>query len=108
MDILLAVISDILLAAGGLFVIAGTIGILRFPDFFTRMHAAGITDTAGIGLIVAGLALQASWGAPLVKLFLTLMFLLITSPTSSHALAKAAIHGGLSPTSANTETKPSK
>ena len=70
----------------------------RFPDFFSRMHAASVTDTLGGTLILFGLMLQ-SGGQMLVliKLVLIVLFILITSPTASHALAKAALHGGLRP-----------
>ncbi len=75
----------------------GGIGILRLPDVFTRMHAAGITDTMGAGLILAGLMAQAGLTLVTVKLVLIVLFLVVTSPTSTHALAKAALTGGLEP-----------
>ncbi|RMD63041.1 MAG: sodium:proton antiporter, partial [Alphaproteobacteria bacterium] len=77
--------------------IVGTIGLLRFPDVYARMHAAGITDTMGAGLIVTGLMLQGGFSQTTVKLALILIFLLFTSPTSTYALANAAYHGGLKP-----------
>ncbi|MDW8479337.1 MAG: monovalent cation/H(+) antiporter subunit G [Xanthomonadales bacterium] len=84
------------LAGAGLGLIGG-IGVLRFPDFFSRLHAAGVTDTLATGLFLAGLAcLMAEWQASL-KLALIFLFMLFTSPTASHALAKAALHGGLRP-----------
>lgn len=85
------------LLAGGFFGIVGGIGILRFPDVFTRFHAAGITDTLGAGLILLGLMLQAGWSLVTVKLLLILAFGLVTSPTATHALAKAALHGRVKP-----------
>jgi len=90
-------LRDILLIAGALFVLSGNIGVLRFPDFFTRVHAAGITDTAGIGLILLGLIVEAGLTLVSLKIVLMLIFLMFTNPTSSHALAKAAIHGGMKP-----------
>jgi len=87
-----------LLITGGFMCFSGGIGIHRFPDFFSRMHAAGVTDTLGSSLILIGLMLQTGWEITvLVKLILILLFMLLTSPTSSHALAKAALHGGLRP-----------
>ncbi len=79
--------------------ITGGIGVLRFPDFFTRMHAAGITDTFGSGFILIGLMALATGHHWLVMLKLIFIFLfgLLTNPTSSHALAKAALHSGLKP-----------
>lgn len=95
MDALLDVVSWILLLGGGFFAVSGAIGVLRFPDFFARIHAAGVTDTLGAGLILTGLMLQAPDAIALVKLVFILAFALLTSPTATHALAKAAIKGGL-------------
>ncbi len=69
--------------------------MLRLPDFFTRCHGAGITDTMGAGMVLCGLMVQA--GDPLVvgKLLLLLVFILLTSPVSGHALVKAAYAGGM-------------
>jgi len=93
----LDLVSWVCLLTGSFFAISGGIGILRFPDFFTRMHATGVTDTLGAGLILVGLMFQAGWSAALLKLFLILAFLLLTSPTATHAIAKAARHGKLQP-----------
>jgi multicomponent Na+:H+ antiporter subunit G len=77
---------------GGVFFIAvGSVGMLRMPDFYTRMHAAGIIDTLGAGLILLGLMLQAGWTLITVKLLLILAFLWFTSPTACHALIRAAL-----------------
>ncbi|GAA4343116.1 monovalent cation/H(+) antiporter subunit G [Kangiella taiwanensis] len=87
-----------LLVLGGFICVSGAIGMHRFPDFFSRMHAASVTDTLGGTLILLGLMLQIEGQyLVLVKLVLVLLFILITSPTGSHALAKAALHGGLRP-----------
>ena len=90
-------ISWILLVAGGLFVIVGGIGLLRLPDFYTRIHAAGITDTMGAWLILIGLMFSAGWTLITVKLMMLFFFLAATSPLASHALAKAAFLRGLEP-----------
>ncbi len=97
MDMVLDTLSWIFLLAGGAFAITAGIGMLRLPDFFTRMHAAGIGDTLGAGLIVLGLMLQAGLTLNLIKLVLILVFIVFTSPTSTHAVAKAALHAGLRP-----------
>lgn len=91
------VVSFILLTAGGVCVFVGGVGILRMPDFYTRMHAASITDTAGLGLVVFGLVLQAGWSLALVKLVTILVFLFVTSPTAAYALANAAMLSGHRP-----------
>jgi multicomponent Na+:H+ antiporter subunit G len=90
-------LSWLCLLGGGLFVVAGGLGVLRLPDFFARLHAAGVIDTLGAGLILLGLMLQAGWSLVGVKLFLVLNFMVLTGPTATHALAKAALHGGVCP-----------
>ena len=90
-------LSWTLLVTGGLLGIIGGIGIHRFPDFFTRLHAAGTTDTLCAGLILLGLGLQSGFTLATFKLLLVFIFLLFTSPTASHALANAALHGGQQP-----------
>lgn len=86
-----------LLILGGFLCVSGAIGLLRFPDFFTRMHAASVTDTLAAGMIMGGLMLQAPSWIVLAKLVMILVFVLLTAPTSGHALAKAALHSGLEP-----------
>ena len=97
MDILTDIASWALLVSGGAFCIIGGIGLLRLPDVYARMHAAGITDTLGAGLMIGGLMLQGGFSLVSVKLFLILVFLLYTSPTSTYALANAAYRRGLAP-----------
>ena len=69
------------------------------------MHAAGVTETMAVTLIVLGLMLVSGWGLPLFKLLLILLFVMITGPTASHALAKSALHGGLRPLGDNTNNE---
>jgi multicomponent Na+:H+ antiporter subunit G len=85
------------------FAVIGGIGIVRMPDLFTRMHAAGITDTAGAGFLILGMMFQAGWTIVAIKLVLILAFIFFTSPTSTHALAQAALSGGVEPQ--NTEDR---
>ena len=92
MDIV-GVVSAILLLVGSGFTLIGSIGIVRMPDVFTRLHAAGITDTLGAAGVLLGLALKAGFSLLLVKLLLMLVFLLLLNPTACHALARAALHG---------------
>jgi len=94
-ETVLALVSGLALALGCFFMLSGAVGLLRFPDFYTRMHAAGITDTLASFLIIGGLMLVAGWSLALFKLGLILLFIFFTSPTASHALAKAAQHGEL-------------
>lgn len=97
MSLLFDLLSWWLLLGGGALAVIGGVGVLRFPDFYTRLHAAGITDTLCSTLILAGLALQSGWNLVSAKLVLILLFLMLTSPSASHAVAKAARHAGLQP-----------
>lgn len=85
------------MAAGLFFVLAGTIGVLRLPDFYTRLHAAGMTDTLGAELILLALIFQTDNLQMVLKLLLVAFFLLVTSPTATHAVAHAAYKAGLKP-----------
>lgn len=80
-----------LLLSGGFFVVVGGIGALRMPDLYTRMHAASVTDSMAPLLIISGLILQAGLSLNSVKLVAILVFLLLTGPTASNALASAAL-----------------
>ena len=91
------ILSWFLLLSGGLLGVVGAIGIHRFPDFYSRQHAVGITDTLCAMLILLGLGLQAGMSLAVFKLALIFIFLFLTSPTASHALVNAAMHGGLTP-----------
>lgn len=99
----LDILTWVCLIAGGLLGVIGGIGMHRFPDFFTRIHAASITDTLCAALILLGLGFQAGLSLASFKLFLIFVFLFFTSPTASHSLANAAIHAGLQPESGRTQ-----
>ena len=90
-------LSWICLSLGGLLGLIGGIGLHRFPDFYTRLHAAGTTDTLCAALFLLGLGFQAGLTLASVKLFLIFAFIFLTSPTASHSLANAAMLGGLKP-----------
>lgn len=89
------VIAGLLLAVGALFVFTGGVGALRMPDFYTRMHAASLTDSLGTILILVGAAVHAGWSLAAVKLAMILAFMLFTSPTAAYALANAARIAGV-------------
>lgn len=91
------VLSWICLLLGCALCIIGGLGLLRLPDFYSRMHGGGITDTLGAGLVLLGLMFQAGLTMVTVKLAMILVVLLITSPTSTHAVGKAALISGLKP-----------
>jgi multicomponent Na+:H+ antiporter subunit G len=97
MAIALDILSWVLLTLGGISVLIGGIGALRMPDLYTRMHAASVTDSMGSILVLTGIMLQAGWSLATTKLIAILLFLLLTSPTSSNALASAALLAGTRP-----------
>ncbi len=97
MDRLVTVLSWALLLPGAFFLLTGSLGMVRLPDVFTRMHAAGMTDTMGAGMILAGMAVYNGADLVTVRLLLILAFLWFTSPIATHAVAKAALSGGLRP-----------
>ena len=96
-ELILNLISAGLLAAGSIFVLIGAFGLIRLPDFYTRLHAAGITDTLGAELILLGLMFRAGLSLVTVKLILISLFIFFTSPTATHAVANAARVMGLKP-----------
>jgi multicomponent Na+:H+ antiporter subunit G len=91
----IAVAGQVLMAAGALFVVSGGVGLLRFPDFYTRIHAVGVTDSAGAGLILVGLLLQPSSWPTVIRLLIILLFMTLTGPTATHVLAHAARRDGV-------------
>lgn len=97
MALVLDIISWACFIVGGLFLILGAIGMLRLPDVFARMHPTGLIDTMGTGLMLLGMVLQVEFGLVTVKLALIMVFIFFTSPTATHALARAALGAGLTP-----------
>lgn len=97
LELVIEVLSWVLIVSGSVFSIIGAVGTLRFPDFWSRLHAASITDSAGMILLVAGMCLQAGPTLITVKLLVIGLFLFITGPTSTHAVANAALVTGLRP-----------
>lgn len=108
MSILVDTASWFCLSAGGLFCIIGGIGLIRMPDFYTRMHAASVIETLGAGLILAGLMLQAGLTLVSVKLLMIGLLIFFVSPTATHALARAALIRGVRPMLAQPEQPSSK
>jgi len=95
--------SAVCLVCGGIFCVIGAVGLIRMPDFYTRMHAASVTDTLGAGLILIGLILQAGLTLITAKLLIVGLLLLFTSPAATHALARAALLRGVKPVLAASE-----
>ena len=96
------------LVGGGFFCVVGAIGMLRMPDFYTRMHAASVVETLGAGLVLLGLVLQAGFTLIAVKLLIVGLLIFFASPTATHALARAAMVRGLKPQLSDEARAPSK
>lgn len=96
--------ADVLSWIGGAFVVAGAllsilgaVGVLRFPDVYTRIHAASLTDTGGATLMLLGMGFLSPLGFVTLKLLLVWGFVMLTSPSAANALANAAFSAGLRP-----------
>lgn len=87
----------LLLSAGSVFLLLGSVGIVRFPDFYTRTHAMSKPDTMGLMLTLTGLALLNGWNLDSLKLFLVVISVLLANPAMTHALGRAALKNGLAP-----------
>jgi multicomponent Na+:H+ antiporter subunit G len=97
LHLVLDVLSWISILAGLFFMIVGTIGVVRMPDIYTRLHAAGMTDTMGAGFLILGMCFQTGLSLVTLRFLLVYGFLLFTSPIGTHALARAALSGRVEP-----------
>ena len=97
LHLVMDVFSWVSILGGLFFMIVGTVGVLRMPDVYTRLHAAGMTDTMGAGLLILGMCFQTGFTLLTLRLLLVYAFLLFTSPISTHALARAALSGKVEP-----------
>lgn len=91
------ILSWALILVGSFFTVAGAIGLVRMPDVFTRMHAASVIDTGGVGFLVLGLMLQAGLTLVTLKLLFVLALFFFAGPVVAHALARAALHEKIEP-----------
>jgi len=113
METLINILSWACLGGGSFFYIVGSIGLLRMPDVFTRMHATSVSDTFGAFLMLSGMILQAGISLVTLKLAIIIAIIFVTGPVATHALARAARHAGIEPLLAddmndNKEGAPSK
>lgn len=97
MPLVLNAISIASMVAGAAFFVAGTIGLLRFPDLYTRLHALTKADNVGLGLIVLGLAMQSASIAAALKLIVIWLLVLLGSSSAGHLIARAALRNGIRP-----------
>lgn len=86
-----------LILLGSFFTLAGALGLVRMPEIFTRMHAASVTDTLGVGFLILGMGLQAGFSLVTLKLVILLAVFLFTGPVVTHALAQACLHEDIKP-----------
>jgi|EndMetStandDraft_2_1072991.scaffolds.fasta_scaffold430918_2 multicomponent Na+:H+ antiporter subunit G len=89
--------SWVLILLGSFFTLVGAFGLVRMPEVFTRMHAASVTDTLGVGFLILGMCLQAGLGLVTLKLVFLLALFFFTGPVVTHALAQACLHEGIKP-----------
>jgi multicomponent Na+:H+ antiporter subunit G len=108
MNLWVDALSWVCLVVGGAFSVIGAIGLLRMPDFYTRMHAASVIDTLGADFILLGLVLQSGFTLVAAKLLMVGLLIFFASPTATHALARAAMARGLKPLLAAGEEPSSK
>jgi len=108
MAIIIDIISWVFLLIGSALGLSGAIGIFRFKEFYTRLHAASVTDTLCVFFIVTALILQSGMNLVSVKLIIVIALLWITGPVASHALVRAAYQTGLKPNLATPRKKPSE
>ncbi len=89
--------SILLISAGAFFLLIGSIGLIRLPDFYSRSHATGKADTLGVMLVLTGLIVYSGWNLNSAKMMIILAFVALTNPTATHALARAAFLFGVKP-----------
>ncbi|MDZ7803917.1 monovalent cation/H(+) antiporter subunit G [Thiohalophilus sp.] len=87
----------LLLISGGFFFLAGTVGLLRFPDVYTRLHALTKADNVGLGFVMAGLAIQSGSWLVAGKLFLIWLLVLLAGASVAHLIARRALQRGITP-----------
>ena len=97
MAIVIEILSWFCFLVGGFTCLSGAVGLLRLPDFFSRIHASSVTDTLAAPLLLTGVVLQIDLSLDTVKLLMVLAFLLATNPTATHAMVKGALNDGQVP-----------
>ena len=90
-------LSMIFIFTGCFFIVVSSIGMIRMPDFYTRLHSGGKTDTLGQTLVFVGLMIFEGINLVSLKMFMIVVFILLASPTATHAIAKAAFISSLKP-----------
>ncbi len=102
---IIGLISDICLLLGGIFTLTGAIGLLRLPNFYTRLHAASVTESLAAPLLIIGVMLDTGFTLDSAKLVLIILIMVVANPTITHALCRAAAHGGVHPEMETNDSK---
>lgn len=97
MMLLVEIASWVLILLGSFFTVVGAFGLVRMPEVFTRMHAASVTDTLGVGFLILGMGLQVGFSLVTLKLIFLMALFFFTGPVVTHALAQACLHEGIKP-----------
>ena len=105
MELVFNILSLIFIVIGSIAILIGSFGLIRLPDIFSRIHAVGMIDTAGVGFLVLGMIFYAGWSMVSIKLLIMAIILFFTSPISGHAVANAAKQFGIKTDSKNIDNK---
>ena len=95
--IIVSWLSDICLLHGGILTLTGAVGLLRLPSFYTRLHGASVTESLAAPLLIIGIILDTGFTLDAGKLVLIIIIMVVANPTITHALCRAAVHGGNTP-----------
>jgi multicomponent Na+:H+ antiporter subunit G len=94
---ILEVLSAALILIGGFLFASGTLGLIRLPDFYCRLHATGKCDTLGALFALLGLVVYNGWNLVSLKIIFIVFFIFVANPTATHALGRAALLNGVQP-----------
>ena len=97
LELLINILSWVAIISGSVFIITGAYGTYKAPEFWSRLHAVSLIESLGAFLVLIGLGLQSGFTFITIKIVIIGIFLFITGPTSTHALANAAFSSGVRP-----------
>ena len=97
MELVFQILSVLCIVIGSVAILIGSLGLLRLPDVFSRIHAVGMIDTAGVGFLVLGMIFHSGFSNASIKLIIMGVILFFTSPISGHAVANSAKQDGIIP-----------
>jgi multicomponent Na+:H+ antiporter subunit G len=97
MTVVIDIASWVCILLGCFFTLVGAFGLVRMPEVFTRMHAASVVETLGVGFLILGMCVQAGFTLVTAKLIFLMLLFLFMAPVVTHALAQACLHEGIKP-----------